>query len=76
MAFLDGTVVNVALHVMQRELGLTVASAQWAVEAYALLLRRRGNVRGLCAGDGGGGPSASSFGLSLGRYDSPSMTKS
>lgn len=38
MAFLDGTVVNVALPVMQRELGLTVAGAQWVVEAYALLL--------------------------------------
>jgi len=38
MAFLDGTVVNVALPVMQRELALTVAGAQWVVEAYALLL--------------------------------------
>ena len=38
MAFLDGTVVNVALPVMQRELRLTVAGAQWVVEAYALLL--------------------------------------
>jgi EmrB/QacA subfamily drug resistance transporter len=38
MAFLDGTVVNVALPVMQRELGLTVGAAQWVVEAYALLL--------------------------------------
>ena len=38
MAFLDGTVVNVALPVMQRGLGLTVAGAQWVVEAYALLL--------------------------------------
>jgi EmrB/QacA subfamily drug resistance transporter len=38
MAFLDGTVVNVALPVMQRELGLSVDDAQWVVEAYALLL--------------------------------------
>src|SRR5215467_13365726 len=38
MAFLDGTVVNVALPVMQRELGASVAAAQWIVEAYALLL--------------------------------------
>jgi MFS family permease len=38
MAFLDGTVVNVALPVMQRELGLSVDGAQWVVEAYALLL--------------------------------------
>jgi EmrB/QacA subfamily drug resistance transporter len=38
MAFLDGTVVNVALPVMQRSLGATVAQLQWIVEAYALLL--------------------------------------
>ena len=34
----DGTVVNVALPVMQRSLGATVAEVQWIVEAYALLL--------------------------------------
>src|ERR1700733_2707637 len=38
MAFLDGTVVSVALPVMQRELAMTVDLAQWVVEAYALLL--------------------------------------
>src|SRR5450432_695208 len=38
MAFLDGTVVNVALPVMQRSLGATVGQMQWIVEAYALLL--------------------------------------
>src|SRR5262249_22661980 len=38
MGFLDGTVVNVALPVMQRELGATVDGVQWIVEAYALLL--------------------------------------
>ena len=38
--------------------------------------RRRGPLRGFWAGAEGGGPSASSLGLSLGRYDSPSMTKS
>jgi EmrB/QacA subfamily drug resistance transporter len=38
MAFLDGTVVNVALPVMQRELGIAVDQVQWIVEAYALLL--------------------------------------
>src|ERR1700742_3821866 len=38
MAFLDGTVVNVALPVMQRGLGATVGQLQWVVEAYALLL--------------------------------------
>jgi MFS family permease len=38
MAFLDSTVVNVALPVMQQELGATVDGVQWIVEAYALLL--------------------------------------
>ena len=38
MAFLDSTVVNVALPVMQRSLGATVGQLQWVVEAYALLL--------------------------------------
>jgi len=38
MAFLDGTVVNVALPVMQQELSASVAVAQWIVEAYALFL--------------------------------------
>jgi MFS family permease len=38
MAFLDSTVVNVALPVMQRELGASVTIVQWIVEAYALFL--------------------------------------
>lgn len=38
MAFIDGTVVNVALPVLQTELGASVTDAQWVVEAYALLL--------------------------------------
>ena len=38
MAFLDSTVVNVALPVMQRGLGATVGQLQWVVEAYALML--------------------------------------
>jgi EmrB/QacA subfamily drug resistance transporter len=38
MPFLDGTVVNVALPVMQRQLGITVDLAQWVVEAYSLWL--------------------------------------
>ena len=38
MAFIDGTVVNVALPVMQRDLGFAVDEVQWIVEAYALLL--------------------------------------
>lgn len=38
MAFIDGTVVNVALPALQTDLGATVADVQWVVEAYALLL--------------------------------------
>ncbi len=38
MVFIDGTVVNVALPVIQRSLGAGVDQAQWIVEAYALLL--------------------------------------
>jgi EmrB/QacA subfamily drug resistance transporter len=38
IAFLDGTVVAVALPVMQRELSMTVGLAQWIVEAYSLML--------------------------------------
>src|SRR5438874_1588200 len=37
MAFIDGTVVNVALPALQRDLGAAVADVQWVVEAYALL---------------------------------------
>lgn len=38
MAFIDGTVVNVALPVLQVELHASAANAQWVVEAYALFL--------------------------------------
>jgi len=38
LAFVDGTVVNVALPAIQRELGASVFQAQWVVESYALLL--------------------------------------
>ncbi|HEX7155021.1 MAG TPA: MFS transporter [Thermoanaerobaculia bacterium] len=38
MAFIDGSVVNVALPVMQRELGAGIAAAQWIVDAYLLVL--------------------------------------
>ncbi len=38
MAFLDGTVVNVALPAIQRQLGATASEAQWVIEAYALFL--------------------------------------
>ncbi len=38
ITFVDGTVVNVALPVLQRELGATIAGVQWIVEGYALML--------------------------------------
>ena len=38
MAFIDGTVVNVALPVLQRDLQATVSDVQWIVEAYSLFL--------------------------------------
>src|SRR6187551_2890638 len=37
LAFIDGTVVNVALPALQRSLHATVTDVQWVVEAYALL---------------------------------------
>jgi EmrB/QacA subfamily drug resistance transporter len=38
MAFIDGTVVNVALPALQSKLNATVVDVQWVVEAYALFL--------------------------------------
>jgi len=38
MAFIDGTVVNVALPALQAALGATVSEVQWVVESYALTL--------------------------------------
>jgi EmrB/QacA subfamily drug resistance transporter len=38
MAFIDGTVVNVALPVLQTDLHATAADVQWVVEAYSLFL--------------------------------------
>ncbi len=38
MAFIDGTVVNVALPAIQTALRATIAEVQWVVEAYALFL--------------------------------------
>ena len=38
MAFMDGTVVNVALPAIQRSLDASGADAQWIIEAYALFL--------------------------------------
>jgi EmrB/QacA subfamily drug resistance transporter len=38
LAFIDGTVVNVALPALQANLNATVVDVQWVIEAYALLL--------------------------------------
>ncbi len=38
MAFIDGTVVNVALPYLQKELDATVIGVQWVIEAYTLFL--------------------------------------
>jgi EmrB/QacA subfamily drug resistance transporter len=38
LAFIDGTVANVALPALQRELSATVYQAQWVIVAYALFL--------------------------------------
>lgn len=38
MVFIDGTLVNVALPALQRDLAATFSDVQWVVEAYALLL--------------------------------------
>ena len=38
MTFIDGTVVNVALPVIQREMSADIVGAQWVVESYSLML--------------------------------------
>jgi EmrB/QacA subfamily drug resistance transporter len=38
MAFIDGTVVNIALPRLQKDLHATLANLQWVVESYALFL--------------------------------------
>lgn len=38
MAFIDGSIITIALPVLQAELGASFASLQWVVNAYALLL--------------------------------------
>lgn len=38
MAFIDGTVVNVALPALQTALGASIADVQWVIESYALFL--------------------------------------
>jgi len=38
MAFIDGSVTNLALPALQRDLHATVSDAQWVIEAYSLFL--------------------------------------
>src|SRR3977135_4356720 len=38
MAFIDGTVVNVAVPAIQSDLGPTIKDCQWVIESYALFL--------------------------------------
>lgn len=38
MAFLDGTVVNIALPAMQKSLDATLSGMQWVINSYALML--------------------------------------
>lgn len=38
MAFIDGTVVNIALPILQSTMGATITDVQWVVEAYTLFL--------------------------------------
>lgn len=38
MAFIDGTVVNVALPALQKDFGATVLGVQWVIESYSLTL--------------------------------------
>jgi EmrB/QacA subfamily drug resistance transporter len=38
MAFIDGSVVNIAIPVLQKSFGATVSDTQWIVDAYAIVL--------------------------------------
>ncbi len=38
MSFIDGSAVNVAMPVLQRDLNASLASAQWVIESYGLFL--------------------------------------
>ena len=38
MAFIDGTVVNVALPALQNALHASITDVQWVVESYSLML--------------------------------------
>jgi MFS family permease len=53
MAFIDGTVVNVALPAIQANFHATVVDVQWVVESYGLFLGALifvGGCSGTCSG--------------------------
>ena len=64
MTFIDGTVVNVALPVLQRELGTDITGAQWIIEAFLLMLSALILVGG-SLGDRFGRKRIFSFGIML-----------
>jgi MFS family permease len=53
MAFIDGTVVNVALPALQANLNATIVDVQWVIEAYSLLLAALLLVGGSLGDDAG-----------------------
>ncbi len=64
MVFIDGTLVNVALAALQRELGASLADVQWVVEAYTLFLAAL-LLAGGAAGDRFGRRRVFSLGVAL-----------
>jgi EmrB/QacA subfamily drug resistance transporter len=64
ITFIDSTVVNVALPVLQHELGTDIVGAQWIVEAYSLMLSALILVGG-SLGDRWGRKRVFSFGILL-----------
>jgi MFS family permease len=64
MVFIDGTVVNVALPALQRQLAASLTDVQWVVESYALFLAALLLVGGT-AGDRFGRRRVFSWGVAL-----------
>ncbi len=69
-------------HAASRDVGWARLRTRWSRRPDPTTVQRRRRARdlgcafGLGTGAGGGASAASSFGLSLDRYDSPSITKS
>jgi MFS family permease len=64
MAFIDGTVVNVALPALQSALHATLSDVQWVVESYALFLAALLLIGGVL-GDVYGRPKVFAVGVAL-----------